>query len=549
MMKKFFRFILVFLLTLTLSGCFLLSNDDKIINVEFDQTSIAKTIELEDFDISELKLIITKANKEIEIITVDASMLSEEDLNSLKTIGNKEIIITYEGFTVNVTFKLVDEMIQPTKVNIFAINDTHGAFYSDSDNVGFEKVNTLIKGLERLEGEYLKIANGDIFQGTYVSNIQRGLPLIDVLNYMNFDAFVIGNHEFDWGIEEIAKFADNDLTNGEANFPFLACNIIETKTGKTLPWTKDYTIVEQNGYKIGIIGAIGETLESSIAADKIQGYEFVDPVPIIDKLAKKLRSELDCNAVVVAIHEYYEKTNNRLASLTGDSRIDAIICGHTHQMISEFITRSDDYRIPVIECSTKNNYGGTIILSFDDSKKVEKAETMLYRLKTYDDDQEILNLIEKYRDIINAGERVVAYTPEYLSRYRLGSEMTNAMKAKYQADVAIINTGGVRGDISTGEIRVLNIFDVFPFDNHLISTTMKGSDLISLYNNNKEYLYFNDDFRPSTIDLNKTYKIITIDYVFTGSYYKKEFANSVGTDTNVIMRDMFIEYLESWPEK
>ena len=72
---------------------------------------------------------------------------------------------------------------------------------------------------------------------------------------MEFDAFVIGNHEFDWGLDKIARYADGDPENGEADFPFLAANIV--CEGKKLDWTEDYVIVEREGFKIGIIGVIG----------------------------------------------------------------------------------------------------------------------------------------------------------------------------------------------------------------------------------------------------------------------------------------------------
>lgn len=108
------------------------------------------------------------------------------------------------------------------------INDTHGAFV-DNQYPGVERLASLIK---QLGDEYIKIANGDILQGSYISNILCGYPMIDALNNMNFNAYVIGNHEFDWGLDKIAEYKDGNLTNGEANFPFLGANIIDKKPTK-----------------------------------------------------------------------------------------------------------------------------------------------------------------------------------------------------------------------------------------------------------------------------------------------------------------------------
>ena len=102
------------------------------------------------------------------------------------------------------------------------------------------------------------------------------MPLVDAMNYLDFDAFVIGNHEFDWGIEKIAQYKDGDPSNGEAEFSFLAANIVYKETGEKLPWTDDYVIVENNGYKVRIIGVIGK-LESSIASEMVADYDFLHP--------------------------------------------------------------------------------------------------------------------------------------------------------------------------------------------------------------------------------------------------------------------------------
>ena len=136
------------------------------------------------------------------------------------------------------------------------INDTHGAFV-DNQYPGVERLASLIK---QLGDEYIKIANGDILQGSYISNILCGYPMIDALNNMNFNAYVIGNHEFDWGLDKIAEYKDGNLTNGEANFPFLGANIIDKKTNEIVDFLEPYTIIEKKDVRVGIIGLIGSRL-------------------------------------------------------------------------------------------------------------------------------------------------------------------------------------------------------------------------------------------------------------------------------------------------
>lgn len=457
-----------------------------------------------------------------------------------------EMIWTLQCIGLEDELVVLDSTDDPTKtVNIVAINDTHGAFVTDRDNVGFEKVNTVIKTIEEANGAYIKIANGDIFQGSYISNIHYGRPLIDALNTMNFTAFVIGNHEFDWGIEEIRKYADGNLENGEANFPFLAANIINKTTNQKLPWTKDYVIVENNGFKVGIIGAIGQGLESSIATDKVKDYLFLDPVPIVSQLSALLRTEYDCDVVIVAIHEYNNYTNSRLSSLSGINRIDGIVCGHTHEQIAEYEYREDGYQVPVLQSYTKNRSVGEMIISFNTSNQMVNGSLRHYNPALYSDDQEVLNIIENYAEDIAAGNREIGYTVEYLSRYTIGGEMVKAMRAKYGSDIAIINTGGVRSDINQGIITVKDIYEVFPFDNKIIQTTISGAKLKDFLQKNGSYLYYNN----LEIIESKTYTLVTIDYVFTNNYYASAFLDSIPHDPNTLMRDVFIEYIESFYNK
>ena len=96
------------------------------------------------------------------------------------------------------------------------------------------------------------------------------------MNDIGFTAMTLGNHEFDWGLDKIAKYKDGDLTNGEANFPFLGANIFYKGTNRRPDWIDPYTIVDYNGLKVGIVGVVGGTQESSILALNVAEYDFLD---------------------------------------------------------------------------------------------------------------------------------------------------------------------------------------------------------------------------------------------------------------------------------
>lgn len=427
-------------------------------------------------------------------------------------------------------------------VNLFTINDTHGVFFTEGEYPGLEKVQTVIRELESENGGYIKIANGDIFQGSYVSNINFGRPLIDCLNKMRFDCMTIGNHEFDWGIDLIKSYCTSDK---QAEFPFLAANIVSTLTGEKLDWTKDYVIVQNNGYKVGIIGTIGFGLESSIASSMVMGYSFLDPVEIVSELALTLRMKHACDLVIVAIHGYSPTANASFASLSDLNRIDAIICAHSHQQIADYELRADGYLVPIIQCNAKNVTVGELRIALNSEKMPLEAKIRHYHPILYGEDDSIVEVISSYNEDIESGNTEISYTVEHLDRQRLGMEMIKAIKFKFQTDYAIINTGGVRAEVAVGIIAIKHIYDVFPFDNKVVLTNMTGHDLIKLYHNNGSHLFFNDEFDIEAINITETYSIATIDYVFTNPNYIEDFENCVMEETSFLMRDVLIEYLKN----
>ena len=453
-----------------------------------------------------------------------------------------------------------EEEIEPGEsknVNFIMINDTHGALLDSNDSCSVGRVDTLINVLSEKNGEYIKIQNGDAFQGTFISGELFGLPLVEAFNAMELDCFVLGNHEFDWGIETIATYKDGNLENGEANFPFLGANIYKKGTTTRPNWIEPYTVVEYGGIQVGIIGAMGPTHESSILTSYISSYEFVDPVNIISEHATTLRNSFGCEVVVVAIHDYDEAINQRIAALKGNSEVDAIFCAHTHQYINETATRADGFNIPVVQNTHKNNRAAEVVLSIDTNLGLKSFESKSHAPAEYEISERVENVISKYNDLIEESNVSLGYTSSTIYKSTLGSYATEAMSNHIynhssfdsKIDMTIINTGGVRATIKSGDITKAKIFEVFPFNNRVVLVNISGKAIKSLYESNQSYLYvdISDDigtytnFKDTTI-----YQVAVIDYVFEGTYYN-EFRNLSSSDyiyTNVVLRDLLITYLD-----
>ncbi|MBP5342620.1 bifunctional metallophosphatase/5'-nucleotidase [bacterium] len=439
-------------------------------------------------------------------------------------------------------------------VNFVEINDTHGQLVFENGKMGLSEVGSTIKYLEEEDGlPYIKIVNGDLFQGTYVSRMTYGKCFIDALNILDFDFMVMGNHEFDWTLDKIAVYFDGDETNGEANFPILCCNLKDKNTESRPDWVKAYTIINYGDVKVGIIGAIGGTLESSISTDSLQDYYFDTPDEYIKEYAKELRG-LGCNIVCLSIHDY-DPEYERIRTFSADERIDAIFFGHTHQSLDGYYNREyDNYNIPYVQSYTKNGDIGTIRINLDNDKNPNNATICHYNLNYYyefvnNTIPELDDMIRtNYQTIIDKGNKVLMHINvlDYDTKKEVADLAIDALLDLYESDVCILNMGGVRDTLHSEEVRTSDLFEIYPFDNNICILEMTGLNL-NLYFNTLKDIYYNESFDLSTVDEDKVYKLVTINYVANknNQSVKTYCINNEFTTLDDIMRDVFIEYVDN----
>jgi len=137
-------------------------------------------------------------------------------------------------------------------LDIYYINDFHGAILPDSDQLGMAYIaNFLVTKKEANPDNVIILAGGDILQGTALSNYYNGYSTISMMNEMYFDAYTLGNHEFDWGLNTVTAYFDDNSENGEANFPLLGANVFYEGTTNIPEGIDPYVIIERAGLKIG----------------------------------------------------------------------------------------------------------------------------------------------------------------------------------------------------------------------------------------------------------------------------------------------------------
>lgn len=417
-------------------------------------------------------------------------------------------------------------------LDIYYLNDFHGALTPSNDQLGISYIANLVKTRkEQSPDNVLFLAGGDMLQGSALSNYYEGLSTITLLNASLLDAFTIGNHEFDWGIETVLQYADGENSNGEADFPFLGANIFDKETNQLLDGIEPYTIIEKGSHRIGIIGTIGFGLEYSIAQSKIDDYYFSDPVAVVAEYAEELRVEQDVDIVIVMAHDT-GNLNNGVAALTGYQRVDAIFNGHSHRNYTTTING-----IPIMQSGSSGEYVGhlRLFLQPDGTITFEADNLGKYgdRLLV-DADPGVQAILDQFLAETDAffNTPIITSLDDYSSS-ELSQWLTHLIRVSMDVDIAFHNYGGTRTDVENEEVISLGtLYAIWPFDNVIKTVELDGSIIQNLLFQSLAYDTDIDQFEAGTL-----YTVATNDYVFDKT--DNPFLNGTNpTNTGVVLRDL-----------
>jgi 2',3'-cyclic-nucleotide 2'-phosphodiesterase/3'-nucleotidase len=238
------------------------------------------------------------------------------------------------------------------RLSILHTTDLHGhilpsANYDGrSDLGGLARCATQIERWRRENPNSLLIDIGDVYQGTQFALDDQGRSMIDLFNLLRYDAWIVGNHEFDWGIEPFLKAVERSA------MPVLAANtLLEGKAagnfaGARHPFAKiqPYVLKEMGGIKLAIVGLTTPGMPFWFTPRFIDGMEFQDPIGPARRAIREARAA-GADAVILAGHMgLKERTGgddfaNRAMSLISEFPESAVfIAGHTHQDISSRLT-------------------------------------------------------------------------------------------------------------------------------------------------------------------------------------------------------------------
>lgn len=218
---------------------------------------------------------------------------------------------------------------------------------------------TFLKDFRAGNPDVLLFDCGDISQGTPYYNLFQGEVEVKMMNLMGYDAMTIGNHEFDFGLDNMARLFRM------ADFPVVCANY--DVTGTVLEGlVKPYVVLNRDGMKIGVFG-LSPKMEGLVQADKCEGVVYNDPIAAAQEVTDRLRAQEGCDVVICLSHLGFRIKNEVCdEKLVAETKgIDVILGGHSHTFMEKpaFYLNAEGKSVPVLHTGKSGIFVGELDLT------------------------------------------------------------------------------------------------------------------------------------------------------------------------------------------
>lgn len=383
-----------------------------------------------------------------------------------------------------------EPLVPPGHVTILHTNDLHGHYLperadwlpGEPEIGGFVRLEQELRALrlERGRENTLLLDGGDILTGTPLTALQeegaRGTPMLRFMEALGYDAWVVGNHEFDRGLENLKVLA------GKSTFVTLSANLRD-KDGKAplLPNQSFSHVFTVNGVRVGVIGATTDALKSLVSpAD----WARMAPLPVAAAVAEEVRRlDPDTDLLVALTHVGLDADKKLAASVPG---LDLIVGGHSHTPMKEAARVGDTW---IVQAGSYNRQLGVVELDVAN----DTIAAFRYELRDLtpdtavgEPDKSVAALAAHYKENIDTvygevlGRAPAKLGKDYHHESPLGRWITDALRVAAKSDLAFYNGGGLRAEIQAGEVTRRQLFECFPFENPVYTFPVTGEQLVAL---------------------------------------------------------------------
>lgn len=254
----------------------------------------------------------------------------------------------------------------PKKITILHTSDVHSCILPQNSNLadttvagrgGFLRRIAMLQQERQKDPDLLLFDCGDFSQGSSYYTMFKGDVEVGLMNQMHYDAVTIGNHEFDFGLDNMIRLFKN------ANFP-VVCSNYAFGDSELKDIVKPYLVLKRKGIKIGVF-ALCPPLEGLVFTKNYGPLKFLDPIEVTGKMINILKNEKKCDVIICLSHlgwEISEYTDNKLIQNT--EGIDLVLGGHTHSFLKDLVYETDKsgHRVPVDHEGKHGVYVGKIEL-------------------------------------------------------------------------------------------------------------------------------------------------------------------------------------------
>ena len=384
--------------------------------------------------------------------------------------------------------------VEHQPVVVLYTNDVHCGI---EDAIGYAGLAAYEKAYEKLGYEVILVDNGDAIQGGPIGTLSKGEYIIDIMNAVGYDIATIGNHEFDYGMDEFMSLRE------KAEFPYISANFCDLEGN---PILDPYVIKELGGWKVAFVGAsTPETFtkstptffqdgEGNYIYSFCQGEDGANLYAAVQKAVDAARAE-GAEIVIVMSHLGIDGSSVPYTSsdlIVNTTGVNAVLDGHSHSVLDmELVQNAAGEDVILSSTGTKLNNVGSLIINVGDDQTPVLTSALHSESLFQDEEAEayIATVKAQYEETLN---QVVATTAVDLTikdpatgeravrtaETNLGDLCADAYRIVLGADVAIVNGGGVRADIPAGDITYGQILSVHPFGNMACLIEATGQQIL-----------------------------------------------------------------------
>lgn len=393
---------------------------------------------------------------------------------------------------------------QEATITLYCTTDVHGSIFNfdlkenKPTNQSLSNLSQFLKNI-RQEGkkDYILLDGGDFLQGqpsNYYSNFidTETMNLTSrVMNYLEYDAAAVGNHDIEAGHKVY------DKVKGEFQFPWLAANVIDLRTGK--PYFKPYTVIFHKGIKIVVLGMITPGIPKWLPRHLWSGMEFMDMVETAKHWVPKIQEEEKPDLLIGLFHSGFDYTyngenehtpSNENASMLVAQKVegfDVVVLGHDHQEKVELITNDVGQQVQIIDPRSHASCVGKVAIHLKrkEGKYHKKYKAELIELDKLEQDPEYNQRfqpdLEKVKDYIDT--KIGTFTEAVSGREGMfgPSAFTdlihNAQLACTGAEISFSTILQRDAQINKGTITIRDMFNLYKYENGLYTMKFTGEEI------------------------------------------------------------------------